>query len=199
MKVVLVIFGLFCFSVSANPFYTKINFGALSKLDKKCNKIMINAYKSRIFKAEQFSLIRFFKKLNKFNCSKSVQFECNKKTFDFSNFTKTVYNHFCKTEKYTFNCDTRLRNLLGLNKTELFKSSLNNPIRNLSLIIENSIEKKGVRDECLKHLLIENLENIKNFEIQEHKQFSYMCIEWELKVMKNNTVLYDTSNLNELV
>ena len=59
MKVTLAIVLLFLCSVSSNNFFTKVEFDALSKLDKQCEKFQTSAYQARFFTVKEFSLISF--------------------------------------------------------------------------------------------------------------------------------------------
>ena len=191
MKVTLAIVLLFLCSVSSNRLYTIVDLDELSKVDKHCKNFKLKPYLSRFFTVEEFSLISFFKYLNKNRCYKSLKLECERKTFDFSSFTEIVYSHFCETENYKKVCTPILENLLNLNKSNNLKSNWNSTKQKYLTIAKKNRDIVDITDKCVVHVLIESEQ--KDFKLVEQKNFNSFCISWSVQISKYSESLHDSS------
>ena len=183
------IYILTIFSVSEavySNFFTIIDYNKLLSSDTACKSLKSKAYKSSYFRDEQFSLINFFKELENRKCFISIKEECNKKTFQFSEYTNLIYYRFCNIEKLKNVCIPTLIDVTRFNKT-FFHQNNWRKITQLTYFVVKKHLGTNKFSSCFALTLLEKLEYYKDLVFHEEKNFrETFCTLWTFRFVQNN-------------
>ena len=180
------------YSAQCINFVNTIKYQDLVSYEKQCSHLKLKIYQKNYFLTKQFSIYKYFSKLEKLKCFETIKKECLLKTFNFNEYTNDVYSRFCDRNKLKKLCIPFITNELKLDKTYLYKLSWKN-VTELSLNASKKRLKTKHSNICFLLAVLENLEKLPEIEIFEKKGFdTFFCFFWQIELKENN-VLIDTS------
>ena len=176
--VLVVIFGFLI--VFVQPKYFNYNFyKEVFETDQQCRYIKEFAYDGLLYKTRYFSLSYFFTELSKNNCTSSIEYECKKNNFLYTDFNSVLYAYFCDKKSFFEKCSQSLTKLTK--KTNKYLLNLNDQELSNELLKHIPIVNSNL-ESCLSVPILRSndLLKLKNFSYTEVKNFGLFNTTWTM-------------------